>query len=58
MARRRVTGGIRLRLGRGIDAHALHELLETCLLTVCTTAFSGFDGVEELAAFASAVLDE
>lgn len=43
---------------RRIDAHPLHELLQPGLLAVCTTAFRGFDGVQELAAFAAAILDK
>lgn len=53
-----IAGRVGVRERRWIHTHPLHELLQPGLLTVCTTAFGGFDGVQELAAFAAAVLDE
>jgi hypothetical protein len=41
-----------------VHTHAFHELFEAGLFAVCAAAFGGFDGVEELAAFATAVFDE
>ena len=45
-----------LRFGRWVHAHALHQLFEASLLPVCAGALSSFNRVEELAAFAAAVL--
>lgn len=61
--RRSVGGdGVAGRVGvwerRRVYAHSFHELLQPGLLTVCTAAFGGFDGVQELAAFAAAVFDK
>jgi hypothetical protein len=53
MARR-----VGVRFGRWIDAHALHKFFESSLFAVCAAAFGGFDGIEELAAFAAAVFDK
>jgi hypothetical protein len=53
-----IAGRVRVRERRRIDAHSLHELLQPGLLAVCTTAFRGFDSVQELAAFAATVLDK
>ena len=53
-----VAGRVGVWKRRRVDAHSLHELLQPGLLTVCTTAFGGFDGVQELAAFAATVLHE
>jgi hypothetical protein len=53
-----IAGRVRVRKRRRVHTHPLHELLQPGLLAVCTTAFRGFDGVQELAAFAAAVLDE
>lgn len=47
-----------MRLGRRVDAHALHKLLEAGLFAVCATAFGSFDGVKELATFAATVLNK
>ena len=41
-----------------VDAHTLHQFFETGLFAVCATTFGGFDGVKELAAFATAILNE
>jgi hypothetical protein len=53
-----VAGRVGVRFGRRVNAHTLHELFETSLFAVCATAFGGFDGVKELAAFAAAIFDE
>jgi hypothetical protein len=53
-----VAGRVGVWKRRRVDAHPFHELFQPSLLTVCTAAFGGFDGVQELAAFAAAILDK
>lgn len=53
-----VAGRVGVWKRRRVHTHPLHEILQPGLLTVCTGAFSGFDGVQELAALAATVLDE
>lgn len=54
----RIAGRVGVWKRRRIHAHPLHELLQPGLLTVCAGAFGGFDGIQELAAFAATIFDE